>query len=514
MLGELLEVVNKLSEVSDRLQQTGEARRKRIADYFLSIEECLCDSVEQLKNNQAPNSRWGELKVYARKLQTTIGKEIGKDTAEELSLLLLSTAKNIPTENDIPSIETAAGTFKGLANTVTTKETENNSSRRRLFTYSIVGALGLTGGLLLDRIRSSESTNQPSGGDPPPTDQPIQIADSEAFPYFSWEMHTFLSDSVSRTILFNAPQQVCDRVRDMTQNRFDISLKRTGETEEILRKVSDGEIDCGFSGIYYSTPKYKSLFLGCAVPFGLTPQEQTAWLNYRKEQSSDLTFIQSIYSERLNLNIIPFPAAATGGQMGGWFREKISSIDDLKDKVMRIPGLGAEVIKRIGMKTHEEFGQITVAESIQRLQDGRFFAVEWTSPHDDLELGLDEAAKFYYYPGWWEPSTTFDVQVNMDAWRQLPSSYQEIFRIACQETYISILTEYDQKNSLALQEIPNRGVEIIKFSPEILEVAQRETQNTLEINAQQDENFKEVYDEWLAFKGRIRNWSNLTRIDY
>ncbi|MCL6749971.1 hypothetical protein KBT16_02865 [Nostoc sp. CCCryo 231-06] len=41
MLGELIEVGNKLHEVSNNFQQAGEARRKRIAEYFLQIEECL-----------------------------------------------------------------------------------------------------------------------------------------------------------------------------------------------------------------------------------------------------------------------------------------------------------------------------------------------------------------------------------------------------------------------------------------------------------------------------------------
>jgi hypothetical protein len=146
MLEELLEVGTKLFEASDRLQQAGEKRRKCIADYLLNIEECLRDSVEQLKSGQVPNSKWGELKVYARKLPSTVGQEIGRETAEELSLLLLSTAKNIPTDQDIPSIEAAAGKFKGLANTITTRQNGNNSTRRKILTYTAIGTAGFVGG--------------------------------------------------------------------------------------------------------------------------------------------------------------------------------------------------------------------------------------------------------------------------------------------------------------------------------------------------------------------------------
>jgi TRAP-type mannitol/chloroaromatic compound transport system substrate-binding protein len=512
MLEELLEVGTKLFEASDRLQQAGEKRRKCIADYLLSIEKCLRDSVEQLNNGQVPNGTWGELRVYARKLSNTVGKEIGTDTAEELSLLLLSTAKNIPTDQDIPSIEAAAGKFKGLANTITTRQNSDSSTRRKILAYTTVGAAGLVGGLLLHQALSPNSTDNKSSVNGKSTGE-------DEFPSVSWNMHTFLGDSVRKTIIFDAPQQVCDRVRKMTKDRFNITLKRTGETtEEILQKISDGVIACGYGGIYYSTQKYKSLFFGCAIPFGLRPQEQTAWLNYKKNPDDELTFMQSIYKDKLNLNVIPFPAGATGGQMGGWFNAKLNSLDDLRGKVMRIPGLGADVLQKLGMTTHEHLGQtISMDEAIRRLEDGRFLAVEWTSPYDDLQLGLDKAAKFYYYPGWWEPSTTFDVQVNTDEWKKLPSNYQEIFKLACHETYTSILTDYDQKNSLALKEIQqkdkDKDIELLRFSNDILKAAKEQTNKILDLYAENDDVFNEVYDEWRSFKEKMRVWSDLNKLE-
>ncbi|NES67206.1 MAG: hypothetical protein F6K24_19145 [Okeania sp. SIO2D1] len=45
MIEELIEVVNKLSEVSHRLDEVRIKRRQRIRQYFLDIENCLRDSV-------------------------------------------------------------------------------------------------------------------------------------------------------------------------------------------------------------------------------------------------------------------------------------------------------------------------------------------------------------------------------------------------------------------------------------------------------------------------------------
>jgi TRAP-type mannitol/chloroaromatic compound transport system substrate-binding protein len=200
--------------------------------------------------------------------------------------------------------------------------------------------------------------------------------------------------------------------------------------------------------------------------------------------------------------------------MGGWFREEIESRNQLKGKIIRVPGLGASVWSELGMKTtHDDFPQISIDEAIRRLKAGSFFAVEWTSPYDDIELGLHEAAKFYYYPGWWEPSTTFDVQVNIDAWKKLPDNYKEIFKLACHETYMSIMSDYDQKNSLALKTMSERGVNLVKFNDDILKAAKDKAKYVLDLYAQQDDNFRIVYDEWDNFKKRIRAWSDLNKLE-
>ncbi len=505
MLGELVEVVTKLFEVSDSLKQAKGVKRQRIVDYFYKIEECLLHSAEQLRQGKVPHDKWGELGVYALDLPNTIGLEIGENRANELAALLKATINNLPDPNnqgDIKFIETAAGKFRGLAVTLSTqpykREKPENSVNRRIFTFTAAGTLaGLTAGWLVGMYRSK--SNEPT------TDQ---------FPVISWKMHTFLSDSVKNTILYDAPQKVCTLVGNMTGDRFKITLERTGETEEILTKVSKGDIQCGYGGIYYTSNKYKPLFFGCVIPFGLNIQEQIAWLNYKKSSNDELTYIQSIYKDKLNLNIIPFPAGTTGGQMGGWFKEKVNSINDLNGKIMRIPGLGAEVLQNLGMKTHQQLVKpISVAESIELLQKGEFSAVEWTGPYDDMQLALHKAAKFYYYPGWWEPSTTFDVQVNLDVWGKLPTHYQEIFKAACHEVYMNTLAEYEHKNSQALKELPNNGVELVEFSSEILQAAQKETEKLLNLYARIDPAFKEIYDEWRNFKKQIRSWSKLNHID-
>jgi TRAP-type mannitol/chloroaromatic compound transport system substrate-binding protein len=325
-----------------------------------------------------------------------------------------------------------------------------------------------------------------------------------------WTMKTVFDDSVHSSILYQAPQMVCNLVLEISGGEFDIQLERSGETEEILEEVSKGDLECGYSSIYYGSARYRALFFSSAIPFGLTPEEQDAWLDYKKSENDPLTFVQFVY-EKVGLNIISFPAGSTGGQMGGWFKKPVNSLEKLDGLVMRIPGLGAEVLQRLGVTPHGSLSaNITIEEAVERLKDGRFDAVEWIGPHDDMALGLHEVAPYYYYPGWWEPSTTFNVQVNKDKWNSLPKKYQNIFKAACYQTHMKIKTEYQHKNSEALAKLRQSNTKIVKFSNEILAAAKQKTEALLRIDSEQDEVFKEVYEEWNRFKNKIRKWSELT----
>lgn len=120
-------------------------------------------------------------------------------------------------------------------------------------------------------------------------------------------------------------------------------------------------------------------------------------------------------------------------------------------------------------------------------------------------------AKYYYYPGWWEPSTTFDVQVNGSAWDALPLEYKSIFEAVCYETYTKILSEYDQKNAQSVVEIKrlerSGNIKILQFPDEVLHFAQAKTAELLKAY---DENarFREVHEDWENFKKQMRSWSD------
>ena len=78
-----------------------------------------------------------------------------------------------------------------------------------------------------------------------------------------------------------------------------------------------------------------------AVPFGLTYTEMNAWIRFGGGQR----LWDGLAAE---YGLKNFMCGNTGVQMGGWFRKEINSPDDFKGLKMRIPGLGGDVIAKLG----------------------------------------------------------------------------------------------------------------------------------------------------------------------
>lgn len=133
--------------------------------------------------------------------------------------------------------------------------------------------------------------------------------------------------------------------------------------------------------------------------------------------------------------------------MGGWFNKEIKSTADMEGLKMRIPGLGGQVMDRLGITVQVLPG----GEIFQALQTGAIDAAEWVGPYDDEKLGFHKAASFYYFPGCWEPGLSLEIQINLDEWNALPEEYQEVLKTGAYKTNMTMMARYDAKNPGALQ---------------------------------------------------------------
>ncbi len=323
------------------------------------------------------------------------------------------------------------------------------------------------------------------------------VAASADAPELEWQMATSWTTGLG--VLFGGAQRFADRVSELTNGKFKIVPRAGGElakATEVLDVVSSGAIPIGHTASYYYIGKSWVLGFGSTMPFGLTASEQNSWLYF----GGGLETLQKFYKDKFNA--IQFPAGNTGTQMGGWFRKEIATVADLQGLKMRIPGLGGQVMSALGVQVQNLPG----GEIFQALQTGAIDAAEWVGPYDDEKLGLNKVADYYGFPGWWEPGTTLEVQINLTEWDKLPAQYQAAIRTAAGEANLSVLSEYEAVNGEALERMVAGGTKLMRYSDEIMEAARAKAFEIYEAKAAEDPEFKAVYEPWLAFRNRVQKW--------
>ncbi len=318
-------------------------------------------------------------------------------------------------------------------------------------------------------------------------------------PKVRWRMAT--SWPLSLDTIFGGAETISQRVNALSGGNFQIKPYAAGELVpglEVLNAVQSGSVECGHTASYYYIGKNPSFAFGTSVPFGLSAQQQNAWL-YEAEGIKQLN---NIFSD---FGVISFPAGNTGAQMGGWFKQKLNGLRSLQGLKMRIPGLGGKVMAELGVNVQVlPGGEIYLA-----LDRGAIDAAEWTGPYDDEKLGLARAAKFYYYPGWWEPGPTLSALVNQNAWNKLPSEYKAIFNAACFEANLEMLNKYDSRNGSALQKLLKNGTELVRYEDEILRAAEAAAFQIYSDIAAENSDFRQLFNQWQRFRQEIYSWNKI-----
>jgi TRAP-type mannitol/chloroaromatic compound transport system substrate-binding protein len=153
-------------------------------------------------------------------------------------------------------------------------------------------------------------------------------------------------------------------------------------------------------------------------------------------------------------------------------------------------------------------------EIFQALQTGAIDAAEWVGPYDDEKLGLHKIAKYYYYPGWWEPGPTLEVQINLQEWQALPKIYQEVVKTAAMEANMTMLARYDARNNEALQRLLKSGITLKAYSDEILAAAETAAFGLYDEFAAKDADFKAIFEDWKQFRDRLYAWNNINESSF
>jgi len=317
-----------------------------------------------------------------------------------------------------------------------------------------------------------------------------------------------LASSFPRALdtIFGAAQVLGERVSALTDGRFTIRSFPYGELvpyDQVLESVQKGTIQMGHSASYYFVGLNPSLAFDCTVPFGLTASQYNAWMYYGDGRE----LMRELFAD---FNIINLPGGNTGTQMGGWFRNPVNSLADLRGLRMRIPGLGGKVMDEMGVTVQ----MIAGGDIYPALERGTIDATEWTSPYDDEKLGFYQVAGNYYYPGWWEPGPGLSFYVNRDAWNRLPSDYQAAVETAAAEANLGMLANYDAKNPAALARLLQNEVQLRRFPDDMMLEAERIAIDLQQQEAAVDPAYNKILESYNSWKDISNRWFSTSELTY
>ena len=316
---------------------------------------------------------------------------------------------------------------------------------------------------------------------------------------FEWKMVTAWPKNFPG--LGTGANHLAQTLEAMSGGRLKIKVYGAGELVPALGvfdAVSRGTVELGHSTAYYWKGKHEAAQFFAAVPFGLTAAEMNGWLRYGGGQE----LWDELYGR---FDLQPFSAGNTGVQMGGWFNREINSTADFNGLKMRMPGLGGEVLSRLGAA----ITNIPGGEIFQALKTGVIDATEWVGPYNDLAFGFHQAARYYYWPGWHEPGTTIEAMVNKPAYEELPDDLQEIVKRGCQAATDEMMAEFTASNNSALKTlVGTHGVQLRRFPDEVVKALGETAREVVAEIADQDPFSRRVYESFSKF----RSESNYTSI--
>jgi TRAP-type mannitol/chloroaromatic compound transport system substrate-binding protein len=324
-------------------------------------------------------------------------------------------------------------------------------------------------------------------------------------PKITWRMTSSFPKSLDT--IYGGIDDIASHVAAATDGNFTIQTFQVDEivpSAQVADAVSAGTVEAAHTCSYYFVNKDPTYAIGTTLPFGLNARLTNAWFY----QGNGNTLMNEFYATQ---GLYGLPAGNTGAQMGGWFRKEINTLDDLHGLKMRISGLAGKVIQKIGVVPQQD---ISPADIYAALDKGTIDACEWVGPYDDLKLGFQKVAKFYYYPGWWEGSTVIHALFNLEKWNELPKTYQGILGDACAFANSNMLAKYDIKNPQALKEVVQAGVTLRPFSQEIMEACFQAAMIVYADMSKSNASFKKIYDDQVAYKKDAYLWMQLSEYTY
>ena len=298
-------------------------------------------------------------------------------------------------------------------------------------------------------------------------------------------------------------RRLAEAITRLTVGRIEVELYGAGELVgafEVFDAVALGQAaQIGHTASLFWSGKSSIAPVFTTAPFGLTPGAHNAWVEVGEGQ----TLWDELYQP---FGLKPFMAGNSSMQMGGWFNRELNSLDDLKGLKVRMVGLGGEVMSRLGLETIAmPPGEIATA-----LTTGLIEGADFLGPWSDRALGLDQAAEYYYWPGFLKPNGTAECLVNREEYEALPEDLRQAVAEACRAENMAGLADAQWNNAQALQQMGDEGKVIFRRFPEVITQAAKAQSDPVLDSRAESELDRRILDSYRAARQAMLSWDEVT----
>ena len=311
-----------------------------------------------------------------------------------------------------------------------------------------------------------------------------------AQPVVRWRLASSFPKSLDT--IYSSADVFSKAIKDMSGGKFEVSVHAGGELMPafgVVDGVQNGTVEIAHTAPYYFFGKNEAFAIGGAIPFGMNSRQLTAWM----VDGNGSKLMREFYAK---YNIVNFLGGNTGAQMGGWFRKPIKTPADIKGLKFRVGGFAGKVIERMGGVPQN----IPGGDIYQALEKGTIDAAEWIGPYDDLKLGFNKVAPYYYYPGWWEGSLNLEFYVNDKALAALTPEYRAMVKAAAHEAHVVTQARYDARNPGALKQLVGAKTKVLPFPPAVMDASFKTTMEVYSELNNSNPDWKKIYADYRNFQ--------------
>ncbi|GIX17673.1 MAG: ABC transporter substrate-binding protein [Rhodothalassiaceae bacterium] len=354
---------------------------------------------------------------------------------------------------------------------------------------------GLIAGMLILVALAGCGREQPDGGDAPA----VRGDGGAAQPAIRWRMASTYPSNV--VILGSMGKRVERLVAGISGGRIALRFYEPGALTppfEIFDAVAYGAIEAGWSTPGYWAGREPALQLFASVPFGPRAEEYLAWFDH----GGGREIFEEIYHRHGIHSLI---CGVSPPEAGGWFKHEIRTPADLRGLKIRYFGLGGKVLEKLGASVQLLAG----GDIFPALELGTIDATEYSVPAVDLNMGFHQAAKHYYFPGWHQQSTFFELMINLKKWQGLAPADRAVIEAACSANIRESLSEGEALQVAAIAELKRKGVVFHQWPPEVLAALRKAWDEVAAELAASDADFARAWESVNAFRRKSRVWREL-----